>query len=214
MSRRQAFTTEQRAALRMQTAFSAMKERTPYTTQARQAVQIASLARQVKDPKTTVTTTSKTTSKVKTVNITAQVRTMGGYRSDGLYYGIDIGFAIARMPTHGGVVTGGPAVPSPVLTQEEKDNWGTGFCNPLVNPHKNCIYVVRAKISQLTVDPLIGGFKLQWVPPAEWGWADGLTRLMYVEATSNPLYVARLFRSPLHTITNSVFRVLVLERYP
>lgn len=155
---------------------------------------------------------SKTSSATsKDVNITYQsTASQSGYQPTGRYYSVKLDFALAKNPDP--ILKN---VPSPALTDQEKLDWGTGFHNPLVNPHKNCVYCVRCTIDQLGVDPPYGGYKLRWVLPTGWGYADGIEgKDMYVEVSSNPLIVVRKFRSPTSTIKNSVFRVLVIGWYP
>lgn len=127
------------------------------------------------------------------------------FQPNGFYFSASLDFALAAQEYN---------VPSPALTAEEKTDWGTGYGNPLVNPKKNCIYVVRVKLDQLRVDPMMGGFKLEWTVPAGWTKLDSLPMTHYVEAASNPLLVARKFLSPATPPANVVFRVRVLSWYP
>lgn len=151
---------------------------------------------------------STTTAKAKPADVNVTGKPYGSttrFQPNGFYFATTLDFALAKQGTN---------VPSPALTADEKADWGVGFGNPLVNPKKNCIYVVRATIDQLRVDPMIGGFKLQWIAPSGWVIADGKPAIMYVEASSNPLRIARKYRSPNTTIKNVVFRVRVLAWYP
>lgn len=131
--------------------------------------------------------------------------TLVKFQPNGFYFEVVLDFALAKQGTN---------VPVPKLTPEEKADWGTGFGNPLVNPKRNCIYVVRARVDQLRVDPMIGGFRLKWIPPAGWVKADPLPLTHYLESASNPILLARKFRSPSYKQKNIVFRVQILSWYP
>lgn len=148
----------------------------------------------------------KAAKKAPDVNVTgAAAGTLVKFQPNGFYFSVTLDFALAAQ---------GSNHPSPVLTADEKANWGTGFGNPLVNPKKNCVYVVRAKIDQLRVDPMIGGFKIQWTAPVGWVKVDPLPLTMYVEASSNPLMISRKWRSPNATLKNVVFRAKIVAWYP
>jgi hypothetical protein len=164
------------------------------------------------DSKVTAPISSSTTTvvKPKPVTITSKTTPMGGHQTTGRYYSVSLDFCLAANPDP--VLRN---VPSPALTAQEKADWGTGYSNPLVGIKKSCVYCVRVKIDQLGVDPPFGGYKLQWVVPTGWVYADGLTsKIMYVEVASNPLIVVRKFRSPLVKVKTAVFRVIPLEWYP
>lgn len=135
------------------------------------------------------------------------------YQPNGMYFSVALSFALAHQGTKS-PSGGSQGTVSPKLTKDEIADWGTGFGNPLVNPKKNCIYVVRATISQLRTDPMIGGFKLKWIAPAGWSRWDPLPLTMLVEASSNPLIISRKFKSPDHKATNAVFRCRVVAWYP
>lgn len=135
------------------------------------------------------------------------------YQPNGMYFSVAITFALAKQGTKS-PSGGSQGTVSPALTTEEKADWGTGFGNPLVNPKKNAIYVVRATISQLRTDPMIGGFKLKWTAPAGWSRWDPLPMTMLVEASSNPLIISRKFKAPSTKVKNAVFRCQVIGWYP
>ncbi|MGV0985002.1 MAG: hypothetical protein ACOYB2_10635 [Limnohabitans sp.] len=161
-------------------------------------------------PKASSSSTTSSTKKELTISGTS-TGTLVKFQPNGFYFGVKLDFALAKQEPFGSVT---PA-PSPGLSADEKADWGTGFGNPLVGPKKNCVYVVRATIDQLRVDPMIGGFKLKWVIPAGWRAMDPMPLDgMLVEASSNPILLARKFISPNTKIKNVVFRVLVTAWYP
>ena len=138
------------------------------------------------------------------VKIVAKLPKGQGFNHAGYYFGISVDFALGPQ---------GSNVPSPVLDATERDEWGLSFGNPLVNPHKSTIYMVRATISQLRTEPLLGGLILRWVRPTGWAWADGQGVQIPVQVASNPLVVTRLVLSPSTTITNTGFSVSVVGQY-
>lgn len=153
----------------------------------------------------------KTSAKAKKPDINVTGKQTGSttrFQPNGYYFSVKLDFALAAQ------MSGDGYTPSPALTADEKADWGTGFGNPLVNPKKNCIYVVRATIDQLRVDPMIGGFRLQWIAPSGWAIVDGKLSIINVEASSNPILIARKYRSPGTKMKNVVFRVRVLAWYP
>lgn len=97
------------------------------------------------------------------------------------------------------------------LELEFSDN-GDGFGNPLVNPEPNAEYYVRCRIRQHQADPLLQGFKLQWIKPVGWTWEDGIGQFTVEEATSNPAVITRVATSPA-TDRGGKFRVVVVARY-
>jgi len=139
------------------------------------------------------------------VSIVAKLPRGQGFNPAGYYFGISVDFALGPQ---------GSNVPSPVLDATERDEWGLSFGNPLVNPHKSTIYMVRATVSQLRVEPLLGGLILRWVRPTGWAWADGQGVQIPVQVASNPLVVTRLVLSPSTTIVNTGFSVSVVAQYP
>jgi len=139
------------------------------------------------------------------VSIVAKLPKGQGFNPAGYYFGISVDFALGPQ---------GSNVPSPALDATERDEWGLSFGNPLVNPHKNTIYMVRATVSQLRVEPLLGGLILRWVRPTGWAWADGQGVQIPVQVASNPLVVTRLVLSPSSTIVNTGFSVSVVAEYP
>ena len=138
------------------------------------------------------------------VSIVAKLPRGQGFNPAGYYFGISVDFALGPQ---------GSNVPSPALDATERDEWGLSFGNPLVNPHKSTIYMVRATVSQLRVEPLLGGLILRWVRPTGWAWADGQGVQIPVQVASNPLVVTRLVLSPSTTITNTGFSVSVVGQY-
>jgi len=139
------------------------------------------------------------------VSIVAKLPRGQGFNPAGYYFGISVDFALGPQ---------GSNTPSPALDATERDEWGLSFGNPLVNPHKNTIYMVRATVSQLRVEPLLGGLILRWVRPTGWAWADGQGVQIPVQVASNPLVVTRLVLSPSSTIVNTGFSVSVVAEYP
>jgi hypothetical protein len=203
-----------RAAARevlLQTAAEKVKGGTSFEGYALKGIWDIVRAQQKKtaDLATIYSKTATTTADVPDINITARDRSIARFQKSGRYYGITLDFALAKNPDP--ILKN---VPSPALTAQEKLDWGVGFGSPLVNPKKNCIYVVRATISQLGGEPPFGGYYLHWISPTGWLRADGLGSHMYVECSSNPLLVARKYRSPLTAVTNAVFVVNVLAFYP
>jgi len=138
------------------------------------------------------------------VKIVAKLPKGQGFQPSGRYFGIGIDFALGPQ---------GSNTPSPALDADERDEWGLSFGNPLVNPHKSTIYMVRATISQLRTEPLLGGLILRWVRPTGWAWIDGQPVQTPVQVASNPLVVTRLVLSPSATITNTGFSVSVVGQY-
>ena len=139
------------------------------------------------------------------VSIVAKLPRGQGFNPAGYYFGISVDFALGPQ---------GSNVPSPALDATERDEWGLSFGNPLVNPHKSTIYMVRATVSQLRVEPLLGGLILRWVRPTGWAWADGQGVQIPVQVASNPLVVTRLVLSPSTTIVNTGFSISVVAQYP
>jgi hypothetical protein len=141
-----------------------------------------------------------------------------GWEAKGYYYQVSLDFAIGINTSSGDRWIPRPVknVPKPPLTDEEKENWGLGYSNPLVNPKNWCEYFVRCQILQPTRDLLIGGFSLLWVAPPGWSFVDGQPLKMLVEVTSNPLVIIRKVMSPKtgEIPNNSTFRVSVLKVYP
>ena len=142
------------------------------------------------------------------------------FRPNGFYHGTQIEFSLHRHPTSFvagpyGSDRGFGNTPSPKYTEDEKQGWGEGWGNPLVNPKRDCVYMVRARVDQLRADPMIGGFKLEWSWPSGWQPVDGLKKVQLVEAASNPLYVTRLFKSPATAIESGTrFRCRIKAWYP
>ena len=139
------------------------------------------------------------------VSIVAKLPRGQGFNPAGYYFGISVDFALGPQ---------GSNVPSPALDATERDEWGLSFGNPLVNPPKSTIYMVRATVSQLRVEPLLGGLILRWVRPTGWAWADGQGVQIPVQVASNPLVVTRLVLSPSTTIVNTGFSISVVAQYP
>jgi hypothetical protein len=135
---------------------------------------------------------------------------MNSFRPNGFYHGVELDFAIGNPDRYGNT-------PLPAYTDDERETWGQGFGNPLVNPKRDCVYIVRATVSQLRTDPMVGGFKLRWEWPPGWRLIDGQPRIVLVECSSNPLYVERLFLSPAlrsQIRNNAVFRCRIRAWYP
>ncbi len=144
---------------------------------------------------------AKTLSEVK---IVAKLPRGQGFQPSGRYFSISIDFALGPQ---------GSNVPSPALDADERDDWGNYFGNPLVNPHKSTIYMVRATVSQLRTEPLLGGLILRWVRPTGWTWADGQGVQIPVQVASNPLVMTRLVLSPSTTIVSTGFAVSIVAQY-
>ena len=168
---------------------------------------IQDLAGAIAPPPGTVAAKAKTVADVK---IVAKLPKGQGFKPNGQYASISLDFALGPQ---------GSNVPSPAFTtaaeQEERDNYGLYFGNPLVNPRKSTIYMVRATINLLRVEPLPGGLILKWLRPSSgWVWMDGQPGRTPVQVVSNPLVVIRLVQSPSTTITNSGFSCQIVAWYP
>jgi hypothetical protein len=140
------------------------------------------------------------------------------YKPNGDYYSMDLGFAIGKQDA---AVIGAfkrTDGPSPAITAEEKKeaNWGRAWTPSLVDPHTNCLYLIRCRVQQLRMEPLLAGFTLRWRMPPGWLFADGFGTLTTVEAVSNPLVVIRRVFSPasLPKGTKGGFIVTVAKMYP
>ena len=158
----------------------------------------------VPPPDTAITSAAKA-QQAADVKIVAKLPRGQGFQPSGRYFSISIDFALGPQ---------GSNVPSPALDADERDDWGNYFGNPLVNPHKSTIYMVRATVSQLRTEPLLGGLILRWVRPTGWAWADGQGVQIPVQVASNPLVMTRLVLSPSTTIVSTGFAVSVVAQYP
>lgn len=143
------------------------------------------------------------------VKIVAKLPKGQGFKPNGQYYSVSIDFALGPQ---------GDNVPSPAFAtddeKEERDEWGQFFGNPLVNPRKSTVYMVRATVDLLRVEPLPRGLILRWVRPVGWTWVDGQAVQIPVQVASNPVVMTRLVRTPATTIASSGFTVSVVAWYP
>jgi hypothetical protein len=151
--------------------------------------------------------TSQTLTEVK---IVAKLPPGQGFKPAGYYHHLAIDFSLGPQ---------GDNVPSPAFAtdaeKEERDAWGTSWEKDLTDPRKNTIYMVRCTLTQLRVEPLLGGFILKWQRPSfAWKWMDGQTARTPVQVVSNPLIVTRLVLSPSTAITRGGFIVNVVAQYP
>lgn len=196
-----------------QTAFSRMLTTSLYDITA-ENLRKSKEAKEKADEATRSTAPNKTKAQPKVRG--AATGNLNVFRPNGFYHAASLDFALGRHP--GSYVEGNNYnnTPVPAYTDEEKEDWGLGFGNPLVNPKRDCVYIVRARIDQLRADPMIGGFKLDWKWPAGWVPLDGLGKRHLVEASSNPLYVQRLFLSPATKAQlkdNGVFKARIVAWY-
>jgi len=148
--------------------------------------------------------------KVADVKIVSKLPKGQGFKPNGQYYSVSIDFALGPQGTN---------VPSPAFTtddeQAERDDWGQYFGNPLINPRKSTVYMVRATVDLLRVEPLPGGLILRWVRPVGWAWVDGQAVQIPVQVASNPVVMTRLILSPSTTIPTGIgFTVSVVAWYP
>ena len=144
------------------------------------------------------------------VKIVAKLPPGQGFKPSGYYHHLALDFSLGPQ---------GGNVPSPAFAtdaeKEERDAWGTSWEKDLINPRKSTVYMVRCTLSQLRVEPLLGGFILKWVKPAGWTWIDGQPARTPVQVVSNPLVVTRLVRSPSTTIVNGGdFVVSIVAQFP
>jgi hypothetical protein len=144
------------------------------------------------------------------VKIVAKLPPGQGFKPAGYYHHLAIDFSLGPQ---------GDNVPSPAFAtdaeKEERDAWGTSWEKDLTDPRKNTIYMVRCTLTQLRVEPLLGGFILKWQRPSfAWKWMDGQTARTPVQVVSNPLIVTRLVLSPSTAITRGGFIVNVVAQYP
>lgn len=140
------------------------------------------------------------------------------YKPDGQYYSLDIAFALAKQDQKVRTKFKRTAAPKPALTKEEtaEDAWGRWRGSTLVNPSTSTLYLIRVRVNQLRIEPLLAGFKLRWTLPPGWLWADGYGSLTVVEVVSNPLVVIRRVISPTTLVkgTKGGFTCSVLTMYP
>jgi hypothetical protein len=139
------------------------------------------------------------------------------YKPDGMYYSLSMDFALGKQdpkilkPFKRGV-------PKPALTAAEtaESAWGRAWANPLVDPSTNALYLIRVRIDQLKIEPLMAGFTLKWTLPAGWLWADGHPATVSIEVVSNPLIIIRRVISPatLKAGTKGGFVASVVKMYP
>jgi hypothetical protein len=152
--------------------------------------------------------TSQTLTEVK---IVAKLPPGQGFKPAGWYHHLAIDFSLGEQADN---------VPSPAFTTDdekaERDAWGTSWEKDLVNPRMSTVYMVRCTLTQLRVEPLLGGFILKWARPTfGWKWIDGQTARTPVQVVSNPLVVTRLVLAPSTTIVNGGgFVVSIVAQYP
>ena len=144
------------------------------------------------------------------VKIVAKLPPGKGFNPSGYYHHITVDFSLGPQ---------GSNVPSPAFVtdaeKEERDSWGTSWEKDLINPRKSTVYMVRCTLSQLRVEPLLGGFILKWARPSfGWTWIDGQTARTPVQVVSNPLVVTRLVLSPSTTIVNGGGFVVSIVAHP
>ena len=180
---------------------------TLYDHQRSQSRLIDNLAGAVAPPPGSAAAKAKAVADVKIVSKLPRGR---GFNPAGYYHHLDINFALGPQ---------GSNVPSPAFsTQDEKDErdaWGTIWQKDLINPRKSTVYMVRATLSQLRVEPLLGGFILHWVRPVGWVWVDGQSTDIPIQVASNPLVMIRLVLTPAVAAINGVgFTVNVKKQYP
>lgn len=89
---------------------------------------------------------------------------------------------------------------------------GKTWSAALVKPEGNRQYLIRAVVTQLHGQPLIGGFSMEWIVAPGWRWSDGLSNYLYDVASSNPMVVTRRAVSPVNTTSGS-FKVRILNIY-
>lgn len=182
------------------------QQATIYDRQRSQQRLIQDLAGAVAPPPGTDAAKAKTLADVK---IVAQLPKGHGFNPAGYYHHIAVDFSLGPQ---------GNNVPSPAFTtqdeKDERDAWGTTWEKDLINPRKSTVYMVRATLSQLRVEPLVGGFILRWVRPVGWTWVDGQAVQIPVQVASNPLVMIRLVLSPSTTIIKAGFTVSVKAQYP
>jgi hypothetical protein len=118
------------------------------------------------------------------------------YKPDGLYYSLDMDFALGLQDAKILRYYKVKGAPKPVLTADQKKNWGHWLGNPLVDPSTNAIYLIRVRITQHHIEPLMSGFVVKWTLPTGWRWADGHRALTTIEVVSNPLVIIRRCISP------------------
>lgn len=119
-----------------------------------------------------------------------------GYKPDGLYYSLDMEFALDEQDPKVMAKYKVTGTQKPTLTADQKKNWGHWLGNPLVDPSTNTLYLIRVRITQHHIEPLMSGFVVRWVLPPNWRWADGHSALTTIEAVSNPLVILRRCVSP------------------
>lgn len=144
------------------------------------------------------------------VKVVAKLPPGKGFNPSGYYHHIAVDFSLGPQ---------GSNVPSPAFAtaaeKEERDAWGISWEKDLINPRKSTVYMVRCTLTQLRVEPLLGGFTLKWARPSSgWTWIDGQTARTPVQVVSNPLIVTRLVLSPSTTIAKGGFVVNVVAQYP
>jgi hypothetical protein len=182
------------------------QQATIYDYQRSISTKITDLAGAVTPPPGTAAAKTQAAADVK---IVSKLPRGHGFNPAGYYFTIDVDFALGQQ---------GENIPSPAFAtdaeKEERDDWGLHFGNPLVNPRKSTVYMVRATVSQLRVEPLQGGFILKWTKPSAWTWLDGQPIRTPVQVVSNPLVVTRIALSPSSTITKGGFSCQVVAQYP
>jgi hypothetical protein len=140
------------------------------------------------------------------------------YKPDGHYYSLDMDFALGHPDNKVKAKYGRTGAAVPPLTAEETADtaWGRWRGSSLVDPSTNTIYLVRVRVQQLRIEPLLAGFRLRWTKPPGWLWADGYATNTIVEVVSNPLVIIRRVISPttLRAGTKGGFTCSVLTMYP
>jgi hypothetical protein len=139
------------------------------------------------------------------------------YKPDGMYYSLDMTFALAKQDKAilATFKRSGPAKPALKPAQTAESAWGRWLGNPLVDPSTNSLYLIRVRITQLKIEPLMAGFTVHWTLPAGWLWADGGGSNTTVEVVSNPLVIIRRVMSPavLTAGTSGGFVASVIDMY-
>lgn len=153
-----------------------------------------------------------------------------GFNPAGYYYGISMDFALGPQGSNTPLKydVNGDSSAAFVATDTdptqradaqaaldlERDEWGLHFGNPLVNPYSDTVYMIRATVSQLRVEPLLGGLILRWVRPVGWTWVDGQSTQIPAQVASNPLVMIRLCKTPTSKVHGAGFQVSVRAQYP
>ena len=119
------------------------------------------------------------------------------YSPDGQYYSLIMDFALGNIQDKAaGQFMDPKFIRTPKLSADEIANWGTGWGNPLVDPSTQTPYLMRIRITQHRVEPLLSGFRYLITYPPLWQLVDGRPAWDWVEASSNPLIIIRIFISP------------------